>query len=58
LLGTTADFSRFHQQFAAVIPGGEDAVRPSHNPRSKPLEWSIKAHLLNPIEEAADTEDE
>jgi Tfp pilus assembly PilM family ATPase len=58
LLGATADFSRFHQQFAAVIPGGELAVRPSHNSRGKSLEWSIKAHLLNPIEEAAGTEDE
>mgnify|MGYP003688182469 FL=1 len=56
--GATADFSRFHQQFAAVIPGGESAVRPSQNPRGKSLEWSIKAHLLNPIEEAAGTEDE
>ena len=56
--GATADFSRFHQQFAAVIPGGESAVTPSQNPRGKSLEWSIKAHLLNPIEEAAGTEDE
>jgi Tfp pilus assembly PilM family ATPase len=56
--GATADFSRFHQQFAAVVPGGESAVTPSQNPRGKSLEWSIKAHLLNSIEEAADTEDE
>ena len=56
--GATADFSRFHQQFAAVIPGGESAVTPSQNPRGKSLEWSIKAHLLNSIEEAASTEDE
>ena len=56
--GATADFSRFHQQFAAVVPGGESAVTPSQNPRGKSLEWSIKAHLLNSIEEAADTEGE
>ncbi|MCX8266582.1 MAG: hypothetical protein OTI37_03125, partial [Planctomycetota bacterium] len=56
--GATADFSRFHQQFAAVIPGGESAVTPSQNPRGKSLEWSIKAHLLNSIEEATGTEDE
>ena len=56
--GATADFSRFHQQFAAVIPGGESAVTPSQNPRGKSLEWSIKAHLLNSIKQAADTEDE
>ncbi|MGY8758793.1 MAG: pilus assembly protein PilM [Planctomycetota bacterium] len=56
--GATADFSRFHQQFAAVIPGGESAVTPSQNPRGKSLEWSIKAHLLNSIEGVTRTEDE
>jgi len=56
--GATADFSKFHQQFAAVVPGGERAVKTSQSQYGKSPEWSIRAHLLNSIEEAAGMEDE
>jgi Tfp pilus assembly PilM family ATPase len=54
--GATSDFAKFNQQFATVVPGGASAVRSSSDPRGKSLEWSLRAHLLNPIDQADGSE--